>query len=65
MMIAYVATSWSITLELSIMLLELSIIPLENIYSTGITRDDHHVTIDMCISELLLKGKVQYNWPPN
>jgi hypothetical protein len=33
------------TLELSIMLLELSIMLLENIYSTGVTHDDHHIAI--------------------
>ncbi len=35
MMIANAARSWSNTLESSIMLLELSIMPLESIYSTG------------------------------
>ncbi len=46
------ATSWSIILEPSIMLLELtiallesSVMLLDNIYSTGITHDDHHVMI--------------------
>jgi hypothetical protein len=34
-------TSWSITLESSIMLLESSIMLPENIYSTGFTHDDH------------------------
>ncbi len=38
-MIVNYATSWSITLESSITLLELSIMLLENLYSTGITHD--------------------------
>jgi hypothetical protein len=36
-------TIWSITLESSIILLELSIMLLENIYSTGVTHDDRHL----------------------
>jgi hypothetical protein len=42
------ATSGSITLESSIMLVESSFtlldsnVPLENIYSAGITHNDHH-----------------------
>ncbi len=39
------ATSWSITLELAITLLELSIMFLENIYITGITHDNCHMMI--------------------
>ncbi len=34
-----------ITLEVSFMILELSIILLENIYSTGVTHDDQHMMI--------------------
>ncbi len=37
------ATSWSVTLESSIMLLESSIKLLENIYSSGVTHDDCHL----------------------
>jgi hypothetical protein len=47
-------TIWSITyihtlLESSIMLLESSIMLLENIYSTGITDDDRHMAIVICL----------------
>jgi hypothetical protein len=38
-MIVNDATSWSVTLDLSIMLLESSIMLIENIYSTGITHE--------------------------
>jgi len=40
MMIVSDATSWNITLESSITLLESSIMLLENIHSAGITQDD-------------------------
>jgi hypothetical protein len=43
MMILNDATSWSITLESSFMFPGPSIMLLENIYSTGITQDDHHL----------------------
>ncbi len=36
-------------LESSITLLEFSIILLENIYSIGITHDDHHITVIICL----------------
>jgi hypothetical protein len=36
-------------LELSIILLELSIMLLVNIYSIGITHDDHHMTVIICL----------------
>jgi hypothetical protein len=49
MVIVNDATSWSITLESSITLLESSILLLENNYSTGITHDDHHMMIVMCL----------------
>jgi hypothetical protein len=39
------ATSWSITLESPITLLELSIMLTENIYSTGFTHDDRNILI--------------------
>jgi hypothetical protein len=39
------STSWSITLELSITVLELSIMPLENSYRTDVTNDDHNMLI--------------------
>jgi hypothetical protein len=35
-------TSWSVTLESSIMILESSISLLDNIYSTGFTHGEHH-----------------------
>jgi len=38
-----------VLLELSIILLELSIMLLENIYSIGITHDDHHMTVVICL----------------
>jgi hypothetical protein len=38
-----------ILLELSIKPLELSIMLLENIYSTGITHDDCHMLIVICL----------------
>jgi hypothetical protein len=38
------------TLEMSFMLLETSITLLENIYSTGVTHDDHNMTIEMFYS---------------
>jgi hypothetical protein len=37
------ATSWSITLESSIMLLESSFMLLENIYCTDVMHDDHNM----------------------
>ncbi len=50
MMIVNDATSWSITQassimlpESSIMLLKSSIMLLDNIYTTGVTHDDHHI----------------------
>ncbi len=36
---------WSITLELSIMILEASFTLIYDVYSTGITYDDRHVFI--------------------
>jgi hypothetical protein len=36
-------------LEASIMLLELSIMLIENIYSTGVSHDDCHMMIVMCL----------------
>jgi hypothetical protein len=35
------------TLEVSLMLLELSIMLLENIYSTGVTHENHHMILCM------------------
>ncbi len=32
-------------IDTSFILLELSIVPLENIYSKGVTLDDHHKTL--------------------
>ncbi len=43
------ATSQSITLESSITLQELSIMLLENIYVTRIARENHHMTIIICL----------------
>jgi hypothetical protein len=48
-MIVNGATSWSITLESLIMLLEPSVKLLENIYTTAITHDDHHTMIIECL----------------
>jgi len=42
-------TSWSITLGLSTMLLESSIMLLECINSTGITQDDRNIIIVICL----------------
>jgi hypothetical protein len=45
------------------MLLELPIMLLENIYSTGIAHDDHNLGLSYLNStdwEALLKGKAQY-----
>jgi hypothetical protein len=63
MMIVNDATSWSITLELSMTLLESSTMLLVNIYSTGITHYERHMTIVMCLWHMplvlpfyLLKG---------
>ncbi len=42
-------TSWSHTLESSVTLLMLSIMLLENIYSTGVPHDDHHMVIVICL----------------
>jgi hypothetical protein len=39
------ATIWSITLELSSTVLEASFTLIYNVYSTGITYDDHKLTI--------------------
>jgi hypothetical protein len=36
-------------LEVSFMLLELSIMLLENIYSTGVTHDNHHMMIKIVL----------------
>ncbi len=43
------ATIWSIILQLSITLLESSIMLPKDIYSTGITHNDHHMTIIICL----------------
>jgi hypothetical protein len=43
------ATSWSVIVQLSIMLLESSIMLPENIYSTGIAFEDHYMTIKICL----------------
>jgi len=40
------ATSWRVTLELSLTLQESSIMLLENIFSTGITYDDYNMFIE-------------------
>ncbi len=42
-------TSWNITFESSVTLLESSIMHLKNIYSIGVTHDDHRVTIVKCL----------------
>ncbi len=39
------ATSWSITIKPSIKLLKSSTMLLDNIYSTGITHNGHHMMI--------------------
>ncbi len=39
------ATVWSVTLELSIMILEVSFLLIYDVYSTGVTYDDHQLTI--------------------
>jgi hypothetical protein len=44
-MITKDATSWTIILELSIVLLESSVMLFENIYGAGVTHDDQHTTI--------------------
>ncbi len=52
--------------EVSDMLLELPIMLLKNIYSTGIAHDDHNLGLSYLNStdwEALLKGKAQYIWP--
>ncbi len=43
------ATIWSITLELSIMMLQLSFTLIYDIYSTSITYDDRQMTIVICL----------------
>jgi hypothetical protein len=44
------ATACSITLELSIMILEASLIVISDVYSTGVTYDDHQLTITICLN---------------
>ncbi len=39
------ATIWSITLDLSIMILEVSFTVIYDVCSTGITYDDHQLTV--------------------
>ncbi len=43
-----VATIWSITLELSIMILHVSFTLIYDVYSTGITYDDCQLMIIIC-----------------
>ncbi len=45
MMITNDATSWSVTLELSITLLKSSVLLLENIYITGVTHNDYYMFV--------------------
>jgi hypothetical protein len=43
------ATIWSITLESSVMIREASFILINDVYNTGVTNDDHQLTIVMCL----------------
>jgi hypothetical protein len=49
MMIVNGVTTWSMTLESSITLLDLSMMFLGYIYSTAITHDDNHTMIIICL----------------
>ncbi len=59
MMIVKDGTSWSITLELSITLLESSIMLLDNIYSAGFTKNRHLQSSFMIVKHL----QFRLQWP--
>jgi hypothetical protein len=50
------------TLELSFMLLELAIMLLENIYSTGVTHDDRHSQLPHFIVQAIGVPKWRNLW---
>jgi len=43
------ATIWSISLKLSIMILEVPFTLIHDVYSTGVSYDDHHLAIVICL----------------
>ncbi len=72
MTIVYDATSWSITLESSIMLLNLSVVLLELLHSqttliiqnTVVTHDNDHMMIVICLQHRLQVTSMNYSNTP-